>query len=257
MQMIIKGFQLGIFPIDQVLDLLAVRGRRRPYGIGQPAGQQCANDQNRAGQTTAPKTVGHIAPTSIRPSRLDSSFFLCAKLVDPHLSPSAPSPSHALFGDGSRSGGTRFPNVGAADRLAPMSQPSLPWALILTTTLLLSTRGDSPQFTAAKSVDADLERFWTTDEWQSAAEITYQLNARQRFNVAMLQVQISQGQRINAVALDTWSDGQWRELARATTVGYKRLLRFAPVEADRVRVRILDSRVCPTLSNFGLFLEDR
>ena len=53
-------------------------------------------------------------------------------------------------------------------------------------------------------------------------------------------------------ALDAW-DGGWKEFARGTTIGYKRLLRFNDVTTAKVRVRILDSRVCPTLSGFGLY----
>ena len=58
------------------------------------------------------------------------------------------------------------------------------------------------------------------------------------------------------MAVDGWVDGAWRELGRATTVGYRRLLRFEPVETERVRVRILGSRLSPTLSNFGLYLQN-
>jgi alpha-L-fucosidase len=118
-------------------------------------------------------------------------------------------------------------------------------------------RSRSPAFSAEKTVDGAPETFWMTDDWQNTAEITYQLPARQRFNIACLQEDIQQGQRICAVALDAWQESEWREISRATTVGYKRLLRFAPVETDRVRVRILDSRVCPTLASFGLYLEEK
>jgi alpha-L-fucosidase len=116
------------------------------------------------------------------------------------------------------------------------------------------TRANSPTFSADKTLDGDPATFWMPDDWQDKAEITYQLPARQRFNIACFQEEIRQGQRIGALALDAWQDGDWHELSRTTTVGYKRLLRFAPVETDRVRVRILDSRVCPTLSSFGLYL---
>jgi alpha-L-fucosidase len=116
------------------------------------------------------------------------------------------------------------------------------------------SRGGSAVYSADKTVDGDAGTCWMPDDWRSQAEITCQLPAQERFDIASFQEDIRQGQRISALALDAWQDGAWRELSRATTVGYKRLLRFAPVETDRVRVRILDSRVCPTLSSFGLFL---
>ena len=45
----------------------------------------------------------------------------------------------------------------------------------------------------------------------------------------------------------------WDEFARGTTIGYKRLLRFDDVSARKVRLKILNSRICPTISNFALF----
>ena len=36
-------------------------------------------------------------------------------------------------------------------------------------------------------------------------------------------------------------------------VGYKRICRTPGVTADKVRIRILDSRVCPTISKFAIF----
>jgi alpha-L-fucosidase len=116
------------------------------------------------------------------------------------------------------------------------------------------TRGQAAQHDVGKTVDDDLESFWMTEDGQRAAEVTYELAGKKRFSVAMLQEQIRRGQRIEEFALDGFVDGQWEELGRATTVGHKRLLQFAPVETDRVRVRILESRVAPTLSNFGLYM---
>jgi alpha-L-fucosidase len=117
------------------------------------------------------------------------------------------------------------------------------------------TRVGSGEHDASKTLDDDPESFWTTDDWQTSAEITYQLADPKRFNIAMLQEHLRSGQHIESVALDGWVDGAWRELGHSTTVGYKRLLSFSPVETDRVRLRIIDSRVRPTLATFGLFLE--
>lgn len=117
------------------------------------------------------------------------------------------------------------------------------------------TRAPAAEFSAAHTVDADRDSFWSTGDWQSSAELTYQLPGTQKFNIALLEEQIREGQRIESFAVDALVDGAWRELGHATTVGYRRLLRFAPVETDRVRVRILDSRVRPTVANFGLFMD--
>lgn len=56
------------------------------------------------------------------------------------------------------------------------------------------------------------------------------------------------GERIEEHALDAWVDGAWKEIARATNVGYKRILRFPEVTTDKIRVRILKSRYTPAIN---------
>ena len=58
----------------------------------------------------------------------------------------------------------------------------------------------------------------------------------------------SHGQRIEEHALDIWEDGNWKEVVRGTTIGYKKILRFPVIEADKFRIRILKSRLEPAIS---------
>ena len=48
-------------------------------------------------------------------------------------------------------------------------------------------------------------------------------------------------------------DGNWKEVAKATTIGYKRILRFPSVNATKVRFTITDSKSCPVISNIGVY----
>ena len=114
-------------------------------------------------------------------------------------------------------------------------------------------RGNDPAYAAGKIIDGNKETYWSTDDGTAAASVEFDLNEEQVFNRAMLQEQIRVGQRIESFALDAWNGKEWCAIANATTVGHKRLLRFGDVRSRRVRVRILESRICPTLSNFGLF----
>lgn len=73
------------------------------------------------------------------------------------------------------------------------------------------------------------------------------------FDVLLLQECITVGQRIEKFRLDAWQGGEWKEVARGTTVGYKRLLRFPAVTTTKVRLVIEEARTTPTLSSAGLF----
>jgi len=116
-----------------------------------------------------------------------------------------------------------------------------------------NVKGGNPAFAAGKITDGDRETYWTTDDWTTTAEVELDLGRPRTFNVAELAEHIEIGQRISEFALDAWDGGNWKEFAKGTTIGYKRLLRFADVTASRVRLRILDSRVSPTLSSFALY----
>ena len=54
--------------------------------------------------------------------------------------------------------------------------------------------------------------------------------------------------------VDAWTGSAWTEIARATTIGYSRILVLdAPVTTDRLRVQILDARATPRLSFVGAY----
>lgn len=116
-------------------------------------------------------------------------------------------------------------------------------------------RDGSDGFGADKAVDGKPNTFWAPDEGVTAATLEFDLGGPRTFNRVMLQEQITEGQRIEEYAIDSWHQGQWREIERGTTVGYKWLHRFDPVTTEKVRLRITQSRLCPTLKTFGLFLE--
>lgn len=102
-------------------------------------------------------------------------------------------------------------------------------------------------------VDNDPETYWTTNDDISTASIEIKFSRGRSFNCAMLQENILKGQRIEKFRLDYWDGQLWRTFAKATTIGYKRLLRFPEVYSDRIKIVIEQCRTNPTLSNFGVF----
>jgi alpha-L-fucosidase len=111
---------------------------------------------------------------------------------------------------------------------------------------------------ASGIVDADPETGWRLPEGAESGEIVLDLGEARTFGVAVFEEAIGdQGQRIERFALDVadGSSGSWREIARGTTVGYRRICRFPEVTARRVRLRILESRLGASLARVGLHRE--
>ncbi|MDQ7817651.1 MAG: alpha-L-fucosidase [Melioribacteraceae bacterium] len=96
-------------------------------------------------------------------------------------------------------------------------------------------------------------KYWIADEKENSAVIEFTLSEESTFDVVMLQEEVQVGQRIEKFHLDFWNGVDWQKFAEGTTVGYKRLLKFNPVKTNRIRLVIEESRLNPTLSNFGLF----
>ncbi len=72
--------------------------------------------------------------------------------------------------------------------------------------------------------------------------------------IIALQEQFSLGQRVEEFAVDAQAQGQWRTVARGTTIGYKRLLRLPGIiVASGVRVRVLSARDTPHLARIALY----
>ncbi len=102
------------------------------------------------------------------------------------------------------------------------------------------------------TIDRDNDTYWMADK--ENASLTLELDSPRTFDVIMLQEAISeQSQRIESFTFEVEENGQWKEVASATTVGYKRLLRVEPVTAKTVRINIIGSRQYATLSEVGLY----
>ena len=72
-------------------------------------------------------------------------------------------------------------------------------------------------------------------------------------NTFLIQEDIAKGQRVEEFEVDIFSNGAWYHVAKGTTIGYKRLIRFSDTDARRVRVTIKSTRDKANISNVGLY----
>jgi alpha-L-fucosidase len=103
-------------------------------------------------------------------------------------------------------------------------------------------------------LDDDFGTYWSAKNGESSASIEIDLGKEQTFNRAMLQENILVGQRVEKFHLEYWDGTKWNQLASATTIGYKRLLRFPVIRTDQIKIVIDENRLNPTLASFGLYL---
>ena len=116
-----------------------------------------------------------------------------------------------------------------------------------------NVRGNSKDFGADKAIDGNKNTYWATDDDVKTASLTIDLGKPTTFNRFLAQEYIRLGQRVKTFTVEAFVDGNWKELAKETTIGYKRILRFPAVKATKVRFNITDSKSCPLISNIGIY----
>lgn len=114
-------------------------------------------------------------------------------------------------------------------------------------------RGDDPSFGGDKAVDGDYDTYWATPDGMTEATIEVDLGGPAEIDRAMVQEYIPLGQRVARHEILAWNGERWKRVAEGTTIGYKRLHRFDPVTALKVRLVIREAKACPTITTFGLF----
>ena len=114
-------------------------------------------------------------------------------------------------------------------------------------------RGNAKKYNADKLTDGDKDTYWATDDTVTDATVTLDFGEPTEFNRFLIQEYIPLGQRVQEFSVEAFVDGSWKELAKATTIGYKRILRLPTVKATKLRVHIKQSKACPVISNIEVY----
>ena len=99
-------------------------------------------------------------------------------------------------------------------------------------------------------LDDDEETILVLEDEQPIIEVV--LPKAIKINRFLVQEDVkTSGERVSKHALDAWVDGDWQEVASATNIGFKRILRFPEVTTNKLRLRILESRFIPVLQHIS------
>ncbi|WP_026902922.1 alpha-L-fucosidase [Pedobacter glucosidilyticus] len=112
-------------------------------------------------------------------------------------------------------------------------------------------KGNGEKLKAVK--DDNYNTFWTTKGNDSTAVIDLSFKTPQTMNVFELQENIAIGQRIEKFIVEYKDGEEWKKAIEGTTVGYKRLIQFPEITTSFIRLKIVSSRLSPTLSKIGLY----
>ena len=109
-------------------------------------------------------------------------------------------------------------------------------------------------FAPANVLSGDYDCYWALPDDRTAASLTFEFPEPRTFNRILLQEYIPLGQRIAAFHAEILTpEGAWQEIARETTVGYKRIVLTPTVTTTALRLVIDDALATPTLTKLSLF----
>ena len=117
-------------------------------------------------------------------------------------------------------------------------------------------RGSDEQFALTNLLDGDRDTYWSTNDDVHDAQFVAKFAEPVEFNVVDLREYLPLGQRVRKWKIEYQSDGAWHEYAAGESIGNRRLVRGETVTTNKVRVH-LEGPVCPAMSEFGLYKEEK
>ena len=106
---------------------------------------------------------------------------------------------------------------------------------------------------AENLIDGKKDTYWATPDDVTSGSVILEFDKPTVVNRFLVQEYIPLGQRVKEFTLEALVDGKWQTIANETTIGYKRILRFKPVEAEKIRFTVMKSKACPVISNLALY----
>jgi Alpha-L-fucosidase len=106
-------------------------------------------------------------------------------------------------------------------------------------------------------LDNNWDSYWATGDSISTGSLTFSFKEPTSLNRILIQEYIPLGQRVRKFNIEAETDGKWNKITTSdttTTVGYKRIVRFKTVTADKFRINFTDSRGPLCINNVEAFL---
>lgn len=112
-------------------------------------------------------------------------------------------------------------------------------------------------YSPSNLIDKSPDTYYAAKDNAVSDEIVFEMESPATFDCLMLQEVIELGHRTTQWSVDYSADGRkWTTIPEAKdkqSIGHKWIVRFAPVSAQYVRLRITKGNACPAIRTFGVF----
>lgn len=116
-----------------------------------------------------------------------------------------------------------------------------------------SYRGKSDQYGARNLTDGNSNTYWATDDGIVSGSVECDFGMPKKIQFVVVQEYIKLGQRVKSFVVEVMKEGKWALVADGKTIGYKRIVKLKPVETQKLRVQIIDSKASLVISNLEIY----
>ncbi len=114
-------------------------------------------------------------------------------------------------------------------------------------------RGSNKKYAASNVNDGNNETYWASNDSAFRPTITFDFKTPTEVNRIVLQEHIPLGQRVKVFMVHGEVEGKWKLIDTQTTIGYKRILRFDPLEVSKIRMTFSSVKGPVAISNIELY----
>ncbi len=105
----------------------------------------------------------------------------------------------------------------------------------------------------AEALDGSPDTFWSAPEGSHSAQIEVNFHEPVTFDCAVAMEWLVDGQHVRKYAIEALENGKWKRMAEGAAIGHKKIDRFPPVTAQRVRLNLLETTSAAHIREFQLY----
>ncbi len=117
-----------------------------------------------------------------------------------------------------------------------------------------ATRAPAMQFGPQRALDADPDTYWSTPDDITTNWLEVVLKQPREINALSVGEAVALGERVSRYHIEIEQAGEWRTVARGTTIGQRNLFSLPRLTVSRLRLVIEAARACPAIASFAAYL---